>query len=634
MGLFERNIEGLKRLQPQTASMVEAYQPPADRTVRVVRAKNGQRSALVRGDNGHWYPITSLVEPEKEAQQRVAAVDLQRTLFLFVLGSGFGYSLYETFKSKERECYVICVEPSLELLWETFHYVDLTPMFNTNRFYILTGNEEQMRAIFTQIIHTTAVFYAIKPTMLTLPQSRISQQTVYNAVVPKLIEAVRLRIHYTAGDIVDTMIGLEQSIFNIDEYIQRPTWRKIGDEYSGVPVFVVSTGPSLDKNIEELRRVKGKGLIFAAESAALPLVRRGIIPDALFIMERIPQCHTLHVKDIEYPQETALFALMLVNPKIFDDWQGGPKVPVFAEADPNTDIIHRLCGSPGRLYAGLSASHMAFSMGRKLKAGSIILVGQDLAFGEEGRSHAEKSQYGDTTGRQNINEEIVYVPDYEGRLIPSQLVWFRYLRWYEDEIAKTPMPVIDATEGGARINGTEIMTLKDAVDRYCVRELPQPFSEYIAATEASAELPMDEKGEILQRFKEWFDETIEIHEKLRNLAEQKLNKIRSNLAALNDDLEGVAVDPIVADTVATEEIFAYINKYIDIRFLHQTHVMGFQSKALEIGTMDTREKLREMLELLEYHVDLIYRIEEEVVLFVLGNCRERIELYKGIFGLK
>jgi hypothetical protein len=48
---------------------------------------------------------------------------------------------------------------------------------------------------------------------------------------------------------------------------------------------------------------------------------------------------------------------------------------------------------------------------------------------------------------------------------------YAYLKWFEQEIALRPdVKVIDATEGGARIEGTQIMPLQEALDSYAKRE--------------------------------------------------------------------------------------------------------------------------------------------------------------------
>ena len=52
-----------------------------------------------------------------------------------------------------------------------------------------------------------------------------------------------------------------------------------------MPAIVVAAGPSLNKNIDELKRAKGKAFIIAVDTAIKPLLKKGIIPDMFAIVD-------------------------------------------------------------------------------------------------------------------------------------------------------------------------------------------------------------------------------------------------------------------------------------------------------------------------------------------------------------
>ena len=54
-----------------------------------------------------------------------------------------------------------------------------------------------------------------------------------------------------------------------------------------IPAIVVSAGPSLNKNIVELRKAKNKAFIVAVDTAVKPLVKAGIIPDLYVVVDVI-----------------------------------------------------------------------------------------------------------------------------------------------------------------------------------------------------------------------------------------------------------------------------------------------------------------------------------------------------------
>ena len=99
---------------------------------------------------------------------------------------------------------------------------------------------------------------------------------------------------------------------------------------------------------------------------------------------------------------------------------------------------------------------------------TIVLVGQDLAY-PGNRSHA-KAAYDDMVNPEN---KIGYfmVEDIYGGEVLTRVDMNNYRRWFETAIEnQKDLHVIDATEGGAKIKGTEILTLKEAIQRQCKKE--------------------------------------------------------------------------------------------------------------------------------------------------------------------
>jgi hypothetical protein len=50
-------------------------------------------------------------------------------------------------------------------------------------------------------------------------------------------------------------------------------------------------------------------------------------------------------------------------------------------------------------------------------------------------------------------------------------VWYKFMKYYEKDIAGFNGEVINATEGGAKIYGTKIMTFKEAIERYISEDI-------------------------------------------------------------------------------------------------------------------------------------------------------------------
>lgn len=83
-------------------------------------------------------------------------------------------------------------------------------------------------------------------------------------------------------------------------------FRTIPDD---IPAFVVSAGPSLDKNIKELKRAKNRSFIIAVDTAVKPLLREGIVPDMFATLDGIKPLELVEIEQAkEIPMLTRLSA--------------------------------------------------------------------------------------------------------------------------------------------------------------------------------------------------------------------------------------------------------------------------------------------------------------------------------------
>ncbi|MBI4752768.1 motility associated factor glycosyltransferase family protein [Candidatus Desantisbacteria bacterium] len=63
-----------------------------------------------------------------------------------------------------------------------------------------------------------------------------------------------------------------------------------------------------------------------------------------------------------------------------------------------------------------------------------------------------------------------------------------WVRWFEYQIQQRPdITYIDATEGGAKIFGTKILTLRETIDKYCLRDVS--VKEILDITRDSYNIP-------------------------------------------------------------------------------------------------------------------------------------------------
>ncbi|MBR3579707.1 MAG: motility associated factor glycosyltransferase family protein [Lachnospiraceae bacterium] len=316
---------------------------------------------------------------------------------------------------------------------------------------------------------------------------------------------------------------------------------------SDIPAIIVSAGPSLDKNIEDLRKAKGHFLIVAVDTAVKYLLNKNIIPDITVTADPY--------KPADYYSDERIYSVPCIftnnaNSQILEKITGRMFL-----IDGRKEYIELLLNTMNIDTAyeqgfGGSVATVAFSSLVSIKIKNIILIGQDLAFSGTS-THAGGTVDGS-------NNEKIYVEDINGNQILSRSDWVNYLKWFEDAIryinAERPdIRVIDATEGGAKIHGSEIMTLVEAMNLY---------------RDDEGNLPLYNFGEEIKRLPELFDD--EGYKKLCDKHRSEIRKIQ-NIKA--DAYEAIKIcERLIADIKKGSASDRYIYK---------------QNKML----MDIREKL-------------------------------------------
>lgn len=234
-------------------------------------------------------------------------------------------------------------------------------------------------------------------------------------------------------------------------------FRKKNDKECSAAILV-SAGPSLDNNIMDLANAKKKMFIIAVDTAIRPLLQAGIKPD-LFIT--VDPAKDLFLFEQEGVSKVPMVLSMNVKNGV-SKIHAGRHFYILNCGDYMAGIMKRYEKKIVTTSSGGSVATDAFSLLKKMGFKTIILVGQDLAY-PGNRSHA-KAAYDDMVERK---DGIYFeVEDIHGDKVLTRMDMNHYRRWLEDEIAAdSSLHVIDATEGGALIHGSEVMTLKDAIER-------------------------------------------------------------------------------------------------------------------------------------------------------------------------
>jgi len=160
------------------------------------------------------------------------------------------------------------------------------------------------------------------------------------------------------------------------------------------PLVVVGSGPSLDKRVESLKKVRDKVVVVSAGTALRPLLAHGVTPDfhaeldpSYLIYQLLSDIGQDKIRDIP------LLAVNEVNPfvpTLFDN------VYYYFKSD---NMQPALLGLSAESFANCNptVTNAALSIGHSLGFRKIYLFGTDYGFEDKERDHSSKSVYGDDT---------------------------------------------------------------------------------------------------------------------------------------------------------------------------------------------------------------------------------------------
>ena len=365
--------------------------------------------------------------------------------------------------------------------------------------------------------------------------------------------------------------------------------------------IVVSAGPSLAKQLSLLKAYQDKAVIFCADGALSMLEKEGIIPDYVTNLD-FTDLAMKFFQNKENLKQSIIALECATHPNIVRSLNAENCMIVLR----NKALYQRFnLNDFGYIDTGTHVSHFSYTLALALGFKNIIMIGQDLAFDEEGNSHSKGFDFGEKfSGEENIDK--LKVPAYGGKgEVLTHITWndyrikLEYLFACNEQKAK----FYNATEGGARINFTEELSFKECCEKLLTKEKPK--------FELPKSLTKNRSDKLLAKFKEkiqkdqenakrFLDDALALKQILENILSKDfilplefLEKVYQNIENFNHSLDE---DEFIQDEVL-RGAFAYRGKFIaDVLKLHiqdKTHFITAYIKAYHEWLLYFIEKLEQ-----------------------------------------
>lgn len=228
-------------------------------------------------------------------------------------------------------------------------------------------------------------------------------------------------------------------------------------QFKGKNVIIVGAGPSLDKNVHLLKELPQDYLVLAMGAVCRKLYNMGVSMDYIIITDP-KELSDGQIKGVEN-SDIPMILLSTATKGVTRNYHGRK----FMLCQKGFEDAEQLAGEKGLMLfeTGGSVATTAVDMCIRFQAARIVLIGQDLAF-TGNRNHAAGARDEGITDY----DDMIMVEDVYGNPVPTSRPFLMYREWIERRIAREDvgMPVIDATEGGAKIKGTEIKRLAEVLE--------------------------------------------------------------------------------------------------------------------------------------------------------------------------
>lgn len=434
---------------------------------------------------------------------------LKHNVMVMVFGLG-SLEYYIEFRKQHPNTVIIIYEPSEEIFYNNIAVDDYSGILNSKYIVFCVGDKkkETLMLFISQFLNVTSFN---TPYCAKIPNYNKMFEEEYNEYETTIIKGFESN-HVSRNTLVffwedrianyiDNLVRLTQESTALDIKEQFGHHEEIKD----YPAIIISAGPSLDKNVKDIEDVKGRAFIICVDAAVNTLMKNDIKPDVIVSVDPNNKGDMIESSRGEHiPLIVSVYgstALIGTNDgrKFFLTNTDTYLSELLSSIDKTIPIWAR----------GGSVSTTSYAVAKELGFNTIILMGQDCGF-PDNRLHA-KAGFDDEEAIDESDGNYFYVDSVDGGKILTRRDMNIYREWFETQIKEdSNIKLVDATEGGALIKGTEVTSIVDAVRKYCPEEkidfeMLINSSEYLLENEHNRNEVM---GQINKTF-DSIDDTIE-----------------------------------------------------------------------------------------------------------------------------
>ncbi|HHS6649189.1 TPA: motility associated factor glycosyltransferase family protein, partial [Campylobacter jejuni] len=402
---------------------------------------------------------------------------LYPVLYFYGFGNGI---LFKALLQNKNHQHIVVFEKDIEIIWIMFHILDFSSELQSARLMVLENDKLQAQD-YTELCSSKPFFQFSRIYFLELMShyyERFHEDIL--ELNKKLVQYFKNSIISHGNDSTDTLQGIEQFVYNLPSMITHSSYKELLSKRKGIgdTAIIVSTGPSLTKQLPLLKKYANKATIFCADSSYPILAKHGIKPDYVLSLERIPLTSEFFNNDFgEFDKNVLFVCISWVYPQTIKYLQKNNRAFILTSR-PSSFIKNINLYPYGYVGYGPSVAHMAYEFATHLSHKNIIFIGQDLAYAKDGFSH--------TKDYKNLDKHEGHFQRDKGKFqclayggngkVESSEIWTMFRFSLQNTISRNIVSTTyNCTEGGARIEGTIEKPFLWACENLLDKDLNKPF---------------------------------------------------------------------------------------------------------------------------------------------------------------
>ena len=341
--------------------------------------------------NDKLYPLQSKRDPQREAKKLVdhwlQDVD-DKPMVICLVGVCSNFILEALLTKLPYNSHVLVVEPSPENLKSFIENCGSHKIYDKENIHFVTaGSPQDLSNSFRKKIST---FGNLCSHIFSLPAvNRFRPELEDTKEV--LSRAVKVEAMDRGTNAAFSAEWLQNSIINLPEIINAPGAVKLHNKFKDSDVYVVCAGPSLNDSLEFLKKHQNDALIICVGTALKPLMAAGISPHITIIIDSDPKV-SKQFTGIDNPPGY-LMCTYTIFPGIVQKYQD--KIIAFncVVTEGFSKWLKTSGINHGTLNVGGTVALSALDLAKITGSTNIFTFGLDLAYSDDGTSHAQNSMY-------------------------------------------------------------------------------------------------------------------------------------------------------------------------------------------------------------------------------------------------